>query len=45
MTAWTESGEILNKLVNEIFSDYNVDKQMTDSRGEVRASLQHASCG
>lgn len=26
---------LLTSVVNEILSDHNVDKQMTDSRGEV----------
>lgn len=29
------NGVLLTEAVNEIFGDHNVDKQMTDSRGDV----------
>ena len=31
-----QSRRVLNRIVNEILGDHNVDKQMTDSRGDVR---------
>ena len=34
----------LTYAVNEIIGDHNVDKQMTDSRGDVSLSLQALNC-
>ena len=30
---------MLTKVVNEVLGDHNVEKQMTDSRGDVRIDL------